>query len=286
MCPADVYELAGRDRRGRPGRACSVTPSNCVQCGAITAKGGRLTAARGRQRARVHADVSDAAGAAAEGLVPALRPRAPARGRSDRLVRAGLRGSRRGRQRRAVGRPRAEPAPRRWLERERPASATGEAARRGPAAATGDDAEALREHGSRRRSGSTSPRPRSRGRGAAFRTTDFRGRRPARATGGHASERSTSSSRPTRCRRCRSTIRHAAIDGVASLVAPGGTLLVVTFGRDADDDPGRLPWPLTREELARFRERGLRERRFEDYTDDVEPERRRFRVEYERSPRS
>ena len=35
----------------------SVAPSNCVQCGAITAKGGRLTPARGRLRARVHADV-------------------------------------------------------------------------------------------------------------------------------------------------------------------------------------------------------------------------------------
>jgi SAM-dependent methyltransferase len=80
-------------------------------------------------------------------------------------------------------------------------------------------------------------------------------------------------------------IRSAAIDGVASLLAAGGTLLVVTFGRSADEDPGRLPWPLTREELARFREQRLRERRFEDYRDDVEPERRRFRVEYARSPR-
>jgi SAM-dependent methyltransferase len=78
-------------------------------------------------------------------------------------------------------------------------------------------------------------------------------------------------------------IRDPAIDAVASLVAAGGTLLVVTFGRSAEDEPGRLPWPLTREELARFRERGLEERRFEDYRDDVEPERRRFRVEYARS---
>jgi SAM-dependent methyltransferase len=78
-------------------------------------------------------------------------------------------------------------------------------------------------------------------------------------------------------------IRNPAIDGVASLVAAGGTLLVVTFGRGSEDEPGRLPWPLTREELARFGERGLQERRFEDYRDDVEPERRRFRVEYART---
>jgi SAM-dependent methyltransferase len=78
-------------------------------------------------------------------------------------------------------------------------------------------------------------------------------------------------------------IRNLAIDGVASLVAAGGTLLVVTFGRGREDEPGSLPWPLTREELARFGERGLQERRFEDYRDDVEPERRRFRVEYART---
>ena len=39
MCPAQVYE-AGDD-------GVSVTPSNCVQCGAITAKGGRLTPPEG-----------------------------------------------------------------------------------------------------------------------------------------------------------------------------------------------------------------------------------------------
>jgi electron-transferring-flavoprotein dehydrogenase len=39
MCPAQVYE-AGED-------GVAVTPSNCVQCGAITAKGGRLTPPEG-----------------------------------------------------------------------------------------------------------------------------------------------------------------------------------------------------------------------------------------------
>jgi SAM-dependent methyltransferase len=77
-------------------------------------------------------------------------------------------------------------------------------------------------------------------------------------------------------------VRTAAIDGVASLVAPGGRLLVVTFGRTSEEDPGRLPWPLSREELARFGECGLVEERFEEYQDDAEPERRRFRVAYRR----
>jgi electron-transferring-flavoprotein dehydrogenase len=39
MCPAQVYEVAEN--------GVEVTPSNCVQCGAITAKGGRLTPAEG-----------------------------------------------------------------------------------------------------------------------------------------------------------------------------------------------------------------------------------------------
>jgi electron-transferring-flavoprotein dehydrogenase len=39
MCPAQVYEWTGE--------SVQVTPSNCVQCGAITAKGGRLTPPEG-----------------------------------------------------------------------------------------------------------------------------------------------------------------------------------------------------------------------------------------------
>jgi electron-transferring-flavoprotein dehydrogenase len=43
MCPAQVYEAGGGDGQA----TVEVTPSNCVQCGAITAKGGRLTPAEG-----------------------------------------------------------------------------------------------------------------------------------------------------------------------------------------------------------------------------------------------
>ena len=46
MCPAQVYEVApGADASDRVD--VEVTPSNCVQCGAITAKGGRLTPPEG-----------------------------------------------------------------------------------------------------------------------------------------------------------------------------------------------------------------------------------------------
>ena len=45
MCPAQVYELKEDGADGQV--TVEVTPSNCVQCGAITAKGGRLTPPEG-----------------------------------------------------------------------------------------------------------------------------------------------------------------------------------------------------------------------------------------------
>jgi electron-transferring-flavoprotein dehydrogenase len=45
MCPAQVYELGDSHEDGSV--TIQVTPSNCVQCGAITAKGGRLTPPEG-----------------------------------------------------------------------------------------------------------------------------------------------------------------------------------------------------------------------------------------------
>lgn len=45
MCPAHVYEVTGDAGNGLV--QVGVTPSNCVQCGAISAKGGRLTPPEG-----------------------------------------------------------------------------------------------------------------------------------------------------------------------------------------------------------------------------------------------
>src|SRR4051795_1257746 len=55
MCPAQVYEVPDEELEAAqngdldPGREVkmNITPSNCVQCGAITAKGGRLTPPEG-----------------------------------------------------------------------------------------------------------------------------------------------------------------------------------------------------------------------------------------------
>jgi electron-transferring-flavoprotein dehydrogenase len=45
MCPAQVYEVGAAEGDGTV--SVQVSPSNCVQCGAITAKGGRLTPPEG-----------------------------------------------------------------------------------------------------------------------------------------------------------------------------------------------------------------------------------------------
>jgi len=45
MCPAQVYEVGDADGEGTV--EVRLAPSNCVQCGAITAKGGRLTPPEG-----------------------------------------------------------------------------------------------------------------------------------------------------------------------------------------------------------------------------------------------
>ncbi|HKH42771.1 MAG TPA: electron-transfer flavoprotein:ubiquinone oxidoreductase [Solirubrobacterales bacterium] len=48
MCPAQVYEIPDEQlESGSETVDVQVTPSNCVQCGAITAKGGRLTLPEG-----------------------------------------------------------------------------------------------------------------------------------------------------------------------------------------------------------------------------------------------
>lgn len=57
------------------------------------------------------------------------------------------------------------------------------------------------------------------------------------------------------------TVRSAAIAAVASVVAPTGTLLVVTRLRMTDAEPDGPPWPLSEQELAAFGAAGLQEQR-------------------------
>ena len=77
-------------------------------------------------------------------------------------------------------------------------------------------------------------------------------------------------------------LRERAIDAVAAFVAPGGRLVVVTRGREDDEEVDVVPWPLSRGDLSRFKENGLSEIGFQDVWDD-EDEQRRFIVEYLRN---
>jgi hypothetical protein len=79
-------------------------------------------------------------------------------------------------------------------------------------------------------------------------------------------------------------LRAEAIRFVASFVAPGGTLLVITRGREPNDPEGKMPWPLTTKELGLFQTHGLKEISFEDYIENEDPPVRRFRVTYRREP--
>ena len=66
------------------------------------------------------------------------------------------------------------------------------------------------------------------------------------------------------------------------------TLLIIARGREERDDPGKMPWPLTREDLLAIQKArpDLTEVCFEDFLDESEPPPvRRFRVEYRHSQR-
>jgi SAM-dependent methyltransferase len=75
--------------------------------------------------------------------------------------------------------------------------------------------------------------------------------------------------------------RAAAIAGVARLVAPGGTLLVLAAAREEDEPADGPPWPLTRAEIASFATLGpaLELARVELLPDPEAPDQRRWRAE-------
>jgi Methyltransferase domain len=62
-------------------------------------------------------------------------------------------------------------------------------------------------------------------------------------------------------------LHQAAIGRVGELVAPGGTLLVVSGGRDEDGAAGAPPWPLTRAEIEAFASGGVEPARIEELRD-------------------
>jgi SAM-dependent methyltransferase len=77
-------------------------------------------------------------------------------------------------------------------------------------------------------------------------------------------------------------IRPGVIDEIAKFVKKDGKLLVVTRGREDDEEPLELPWALSKHDLSRFAANGLRENKFIEMFGEEEIPVRRFTVEYVR----
>jgi SAM-dependent methyltransferase len=77
--------------------------------------------------------------------------------------------------------------------------------------------------------------------------------------------------------------RREAIARVGSMVAPGGTLIVLAAARDEEDGPVEgPPWPLTRAEVDAFAIDDLEPVSIEDLPDPAEPDVRRWCAEFRR----
>ncbi|MCA9773963.1 MAG: hypothetical protein KC466_16205, partial [Myxococcales bacterium] len=70
--------------------------------------------------------------------------------------------------------------------------------------------------------------------------------------------------------------RPEARRGMERCVAPGGLLIDIARGREADEAPGGPPWPLTRAEMVPVAEDIALEGGITDLWDDEEPPVRRF----------
>ena len=77
-------------------------------------------------------------------------------------------------------------------------------------------------------------------------------------------------------------MRTSVIDAIANFVKLHGTLLAVTRGREDDEVPEQLPWPLSRRDLSRFEANSFVQTHFEIMTGDEEPPEPRFVVEYKK----
>jgi SAM-dependent methyltransferase len=79
--------------------------------------------------------------------------------------------------------------------------------------------------------------------------------------------------------------RARAMNRLASLVAPGGFLLVICRGRNHDEELDQMPWPLSREELRRLEDSGLKLIQWEDFMEErPDGPARRFRALYQAAP--
>lgn len=59
-------------------------------------------------------------------------------------------------------------------------------------------------------------------------------------------------------------MRNDVIDAVGAFAKDGGELVIVTRGREDDEEPVELPWPVSRKELSRFEANGFTQTFFEE----------------------
>jgi SAM-dependent methyltransferase len=76
--------------------------------------------------------------------------------------------------------------------------------------------------------------------------------------------------------------RAACARSIASLVAPGGTLLAVARSRRPEDPEGLMPWPLTRSELDDFLAPGMMLANLREVVEPGDPPVPRFVAEFRR----
>jgi SAM-dependent methyltransferase len=77
-------------------------------------------------------------------------------------------------------------------------------------------------------------------------------------------------------------MRPKVIDAIANFVKLDGRLVVITRGREDDEEPVELPFPLSRRDLSRFDANGLRQTDFQIMPGDEDVPAERFVVEYKR----
>ncbi|MDZ8188319.1 MAG: class I SAM-dependent methyltransferase [Nostoc sp. ChiSLP02] len=77
-------------------------------------------------------------------------------------------------------------------------------------------------------------------------------------------------------------VRYSVISSVTSVVAPGGTLLLITRIRDTELEPSGPPWPLSNLELARFESLGLQQVEKLEFLISEQIKVKQVRIEYQK----
>src|SRR5688500_663876 len=77
-------------------------------------------------------------------------------------------------------------------------------------------------------------------------------------------------------------MRERVIDAIAAFVGEAGEVLVVTRGREDDEEPVELPWALSRKDLSRFETHHLLQADFQILQGDEDPPLPRFVVHYKK----